>query len=311
MNKLTKLVSVIVVTRNRKKELIKCLQSLQASDYRRIEIVVVDNDTTPPVSSWLKNKFKGVELVRSAKNLGAAGGRNLGLKFARGDFLLFMDDDASADKKMISQLVAVLKNSPQAGIAQPKIYDMQSFSTDGNILQGIGCDISLLTGRVSALGIREEDTGQYDHIKEISTVGCVWMVKAEVIKKVGGYDENYFIPYEDLDFSFRARKSGFKIYFAPKALAWHNSIKSTFVNSALDYIGIRSADQAYRIARNKIIFMRKYSPFPNLLIFLFILLPFYTLVHSIIILSSLKFSLLSDYWKGVISGLIYLIRISL
>lgn len=311
MNKLANLVSVIVLTRNRKKELIRCLQSLLVSDYKNIEIIVVDNDTNPPVSLWLRNKFKEVKLVRSDKNLGAAGGRNLGIKFAKGDYILFIDDDAEADTKMISQLIAVLKNSPRAGIVQPKIYAIQSFSTSRNILQGIGCDIDLLTGRVSALGIREEDTGQYDHIKEISTVGCVWMVKAEVTRMVGNYDEEYFIPYEDLDFSFRARKQGFKIYFAPKALAWHSSIKSTFINSALDYIGIRSADQAYRIARNKIIFMRKYSPFPNLLIFLFIFLPFYTLVHSIIILSSLKFSLLSDYWKGVISGLIYLVRISL
>lgn len=305
MNKLTKLVSVIVVTRNRKEELTRCLQSLRVSDYKKIEIIVIDNATSPPVSLWLKNKFKEIEVVRSDKNLGAAGGRNLGMKFAKGNYILFMDDDAEADTKMVSQLVAVLKNSSKVGIVQPKIYEKQSFSTSRNILQGIGCDISLLTGRVSALGIREEDTGQYDHIKEISTVGCVWMVKAEVIEKVGGYDEDYFIPYEDLDFSLRARKLGYKIYFAPKAVAWHSGIKSTFVNPLIDYIGIRSKDRAYRIARNKMILLRKFSPYPEKLIFFLLLVPIYIIIHSIIIIITWQLDILYQYWLGVLSGLWY------
>lgn len=301
MAEVEELISAVVVTRNRKKELIKCLKSLRDSDYKKTEVIVVDNGTKPPISLWLSKIFTNIKIIRSDKNLGAAGGRNLGIKFTKGHYLLFMDDDAKADTKMISELKASFKRYANVGIVQPKIYDMQN----KNILQGIGCDIDLLTGRVSALGIREKDTGQYDGIKEISTVGCVWMVKRKVIEKIGGYDEEYFIPYEDLDFSFRAKKAGFRILFVPRALAWHKGVKSTFINPLLDYIGIRSPEQAYRIARNKIIFMKKHTPFPNLLLFLFIFLPIYIFAHSIVILSSVRLSLLLDYWKGVISGLKY------
>lgn len=299
------LISVILVTRNRKKELLRCLKSLQIANYKQIEIIIVDNDTNPPVLSWLKKSPPNVNIIRSEKNLGAAGGRNLGIRFAKGNFLLFIDDDAKIQKDMIGQLLKILLKNSQIGIVQPKIFNMGS----KNILQGIGCNIDLLTGKVSALGIREIDKGQYDNIEEIPTVGCIWMVKKEVIKKIGKYDEQYFIPYEDLDFSLRARKSGYKIFFAAKALAWHSSIKPTFINPSLDYIGIRSKDQAYRIARNKIIFMKKHAPFLNLLFFLFILLPIYTFVHSVVILLSLKVTVLFDYWKGVIAGLIYTVTV--
>ena len=304
MIKLTDLVSVVVVTRNREKELIQCLKSLMMSNYKKIEIIVIDNNSKPTVASVLRKMFTKLIVIRSNQNLGAAGGRNLGIKYTKGEYILFVDDDAQVHKEMIKQLLDILRKTPQAGIAQPKIFDMER----ENILQGIGCEINLTTGRISSLGIREIDKGQYDNVTEISTVGCIWMLKRKVIEKIGEYDEEYFIPYEDLDFSLRARQSGFKILFAPKALAWHKGIKSTFVNPLLDYIGIRSSERAYRVARNKIIFMGKHAPFSNLLIFILIFLPLYTFIHSIIILSSMKISLLFNYWKGIFSGLIYLIR---
>lgn len=296
------LVSVIIVTRNRKNELIRCLTSIQASNYKKIEIIIIDNGTNPPVSSWL-TKIPKIMVTRSDKNLGAAGGRNIGLSLAKGNFLLFMDDDTKVHPGMIGELLNVFQRNSQVGIVQPKIFCMEN----KNVLQGIGCNINLLTGRISALGIREKDEGQFDKIEEISTVGCIWMVKKEVINKIGNYDENYFIPYEDLDFSLRARKKGFKILFAAKALAWHDSIKGTYINPWLDYIGIRSTDQAYRIARNKIIFLKKHAPILNLLFFLFFILPMYIVIHSLIILLSNRINLIFDYWKGVIAGLIYVV----
>jgi len=298
------LISVVVVTLDRKKDLIKCLNSLRTSDYKKIEIIVVDNGSNSSVASWIKGKFANVKIVRSDKNLGAAGGRNLGIKFAKGNYLLFMDDDAEADKAMISELLKVIQTNSMIGIVHPKIYD----SEKRNILQGIGCDVNLLTGGVSALGIREEDSGQYDKVMELQSVGCIWMVKREVIDKIGNYDEEYFIPWEDTDFSFRTREAGFKILFVPKALAWHKGVKSTFINPLVDYIGIRSTDRSYRIARNKIIFMVKYAPFSNKLLFLLIFLPVYTIIHSIILLSSARIDLLFSYWKGVFSSLIYITK---
>lgn len=294
------LVSVCLVTTNRKEDLKKCLKSLQGTTYKNKEIILVDNGSNPQVSPVVK-KLANLKLIRSDLNLGAAGGRNLGIKFAKGDYLLFVDDDAEVDSKMVGELLSVLRNKKLAGIVHPKIYD----SEKRNVLQGLGCDVNLLTGRVSAVGIREVDIGQYNQIRELQSVGCIWMIKRELIEKIGGYDEDYFIPWEDTDFSFRARKAGFKILFVPKAVAWHKGKKSTFVHPLIDYIGIRSADRAYRIPRNKMIFMRKFSPFPKNLVFFLCLMPAYTIIHSGIIISAGRPDILFKYWHGVISGFWY------
>lgn len=293
------LVSVIIVTKDRKKDLVICLKSVLSSTYTLIEVIVIDNGSKRKIYKSIKSLYPQVIVLRVDKNIGAAAGRNLGIEFSKGEYLLFIDDDAMVDTNMINELIVMFNKYQNVGVVQPKIYDMK----DKNVLQGIGCNINLLTGRVSALGIREKDYGQYDSIREISSVGCIWMVKRELVKKVGGYDIEYFIPYEDLDFSFRIRKLGFKIYFVPKALAWHKGIKSTFINPLVDYIGIRNKDRAFRISRNKVIFMRKHAPFVNFLFFIVILLPTYCFIHSSIILLSWRVDLLIDYWRGTISGL--------
>lgn len=295
------LVSVIILTRNRKNDLKKCLESLQKSTYKRIEVIILDNGSRVEVSAWAKRFFPEFIFKRSEKNLGAAGGRNYCMKFTKGDYLLFIDDDTKIEKNMISELVEVLKNEKKVGIVHPKIYDMSK----KGFLQGIGCDINLISGRVSTIGIRERDYGQYDNIKEISAAGCIWMVKREVIEKIGGYDEVYFTHYEDPDFSYRARKVGFKIYFVPKAQAWHKSIQSISDNRFLGYMGIRSVGRAYRVARNKMIFMRKFSPFPKDVIFFFFFMPIYAIIHSLVIIVSGRLDVLYQYWLGVFSGLWY------
>lgn len=295
------LISVVVVTRNRKSELIRCLNSLKFSTYKQLEIIVVDNASSPPVAGWLLRKFPGIKLISNKKNTGAAKGRNQGIIISKGKFVLFVDDDAEIDKELISVLVNVLTREKNVGIVQPKIYDMEK----RNVLQGIGCDVNLFTGRVSSLGIREADKGQYDNTTELQSVGCIWMVKKQVLDKIGGYDEEYFIPWEDTDFSFRARKAGFRILFAPKALAWHKGLKNTFVNPMIDYLGIRSPERAYRISRNKIIFMRKHAQIIKFLFFLFFVLPINTLIHSLIIFVCLRIDLLWEYWKGLIFGLFF------
>ncbi|MEK7616868.1 MAG: glycosyltransferase [Patescibacteria group bacterium] len=296
-----KLVSVVIVSKDRKKDLIECLDSYFKSSYKKIEVIVVDNASRPPLLTWLPKKYPKVKLVTSHVNLGAAEGRNKGLELATGDFVLFADDDSYAEVDMIKQLVEAFEKRKDAGIIAPLLYDKQK----KNMLQGAGHDIDLLTGRVNAWGVREEDRGQYRGLLEVPMCGCVWMVKREVFNKIGNYDKEYFIPYEDSDFSFRARKAGFKIYYYSEAKTWHQGKKSSYVHPWIEWLGITSPERAYRVARNKMIFMRKHSPFPQNLVFFFILLPAYTIAHSLIILSSRRFDILIKYWLGFTSGLTY------
>lgn len=295
------LVSVVIVTKDRKKDLIECLDSYLRSSYHPLEIIVVDNASRPPLATWLPKKYPSVNLVTSDTNLGAAEGRNRGLTNTKGEHILFTDDDAKADWDMIKHLVEVFKKKDKAGIVQPLVYDKQK----KNILQGAGHDISLLTGRIKAWGVREEDLGQYDGLRLVPMSGCVWMVKREVFDKIGNYDREYFIPYEDSDFSLRVRKADYEIYCYSLAKTWHQGIKRSFVHPILEWLGITSAERAYRVARNKIIFMRKHSPFPKNIFFFFVLLPLYTIAHSLMIIFAGKLDILVRYWLGLLSGIWY------
>ena len=298
---INKLVSIVVVSKDRKKDLVECLDSYKNQSYKHVEIIVVDNASRPPLLTWLPKRFEGTRLVTSDVNLGAAEGRNRGLAEANGEYILFTDDDAYADKDMVKYLVGAFEEKKKAGIIQPLVYDKQK----KNYLQGAGHDINLLTGRIKAWGVQEKDTGQYEGLREVPMCGCVWMVEREVFKKIGNYDEDYFIPYEDSDFSIRARKAGYKLYCTSYAKTWHRGQKSTFVHPWVEWLGITSPERAFRVARNKTIFMRKHSPFSNNIFFFFIMLPVYAITHSLIILSTGRFDILGKYWLGLFSGIWY------
>jgi len=296
------LVSVVIVTKDRKKDLEKCVSAFLKSDYKPLEIIVVDNDSRPPLVTWFEKKYPKVNLVTSDQNLGAAEGRNWGARVAKGDYLLFSDDDAYPAKDMISKLVEAFKSHKKAGIIQPLVYDNRK----KNYLQGAGHNIDLLTGRIEADGVQEKDIGQYDGVREVPLCGCVWMVSRKAWEVVGEYDEDYFIPYEDSDYSMRARESGFKNYCTSEAKTWHQGKKTTYVHPRLEWLGITSSRRAYRIARNKIIYMKKHSPFPKNIIFFFVILPITVVLQSIIILSTLKLDIFTRYILGLFAGIAYI-----
>lgn len=301
MNK--KLVSVVIVTKDRPKEALKAVTSIYKQTYKPIEVVLVDNGSLNRVNNLIKKKYQKTSVLSTSINRGAAGGRNLGLLNTRGEFVFFMDDDAFADKHTISQLVKVAKQDPKIGIVAPKIY----YADKKNVIQGIGHNISLLTGRIIGIGVVEQDFGQYEKITDIPMIGCAWMVKRSVFNKIGKYDEDFFIPYEDSDFSIRTRKAGFRICYVPKAHVWHSSHYNLDIPQNLRWLGITNAERAYRISRNKMIFMKKHANFLNLLIFLFIFTPIYAMVHSAIILLSRRLDVLSYYWRGLLSGFKYVL----
>lgn len=296
-------VSVVVVTRNRKEELKACMRSILGSENSPFEIIVVDSGSEIPVSTWLKKKFPKVKIIRSDENVGAAAGRNLGIKASGGDYIFFMDDDATIDKFTMGLLLKVFRENKKTGIVQPLVYDMQK----RNYVQGAGHTINLLTGRARAWGLMEKDRGQYGFLREIPMTGGICLIKREVFRKIGLFDEDYFIPYEDSDLCIRATKAGYKVFCSGEAKSWHQGKKATAVDVKLEWMGIITPERAYRIARNKMIFMRKHAPLGNFLIFLFVVLPVYVLVQSAVIILSKRADVLINYWNGFLSGLAYMV----
>ncbi len=175
-------VSVIIPTRNRAESTLECLTSVYRSSHKNLEVIVVDNASTDNTGDLIREKYPSVKLVVSEYNRMAVGGRNLGIEYAKGDFLLFIDSDNEIDPNMISALVSVAKSDHSIGLLGPKIYCYD----DRERLWCAGADISLVTGKTTHLGAKQIDVGQFDVMREVGHMPNVFMVSRKALIKAGG-----------------------------------------------------------------------------------------------------------------------------
>lgn len=293
------LVSVIIPTRDRKADVIDCLKSLADSNYQNYEVILVDNASTDGTAEAVCQRFPEIKIVGSERNLGIAGGRNLGQKFAEGDYLLFLDSDTVVDRDLLKELIELAQNDPKIGIVVPKMY----FYDDPNRLWYAGATINLLTSRTRNIGVGEQDYGQYDEICEASHGPTAFLVRREVVEVIGGHEELYFMSYADADFALRAKRVGYKVVYTPKAKLWHKL--SVSENRSIRGLAGTFPFRAYYFARNRVIFMKRNAPKLNFLIFLFVFFPLFTLYFSYMMLIFRRFDYLKQHLRGTWDGFKY------
>ncbi|MFZ5366161.1 MAG: glycosyltransferase family 2 protein [Patescibacteria group bacterium] len=281
-------VSVVVPTYNLKEILLECLDSIINQDYHNLEVIVVDNASTDGTSEAVKKKFPKVKLIRNQKNLGVTGGANAGLKEATGDYIWLVDHDNILNPNMLSEMVKLAESDPKIGVVVPKIL----YWENKDIIWAAGTGMNLITGENIFRG--GKDIGQYEKVKEVDIAPANFLVKREVIEKVGLYDDIYFVSYEDADFSFRVRKAGYKIIYTPKALCYH---KIPLLDEKASKQ--RWLSRSHWTARNKIIFMRKNSPYFAIFILLY---PIWFLIYTCQAIRYFNFQVLFNFYKGMKDG---------
>lgn len=294
-------VSIITVTWNRKADLYRCLNSIKKIDYPNYEIIVVDNNSIDDTVKMIENEFIEVKLIKNEQNLGAAEGRNTGIKYAKGEFIFFLDSDNILHPNCLKELIEVISKDPSIGIVGPKMY----YCDDVKRIWCTGVKINRITSKAIYRGYNEIDTGQYNHIVDVEHFPNAFLVRKSVIELVGHFDKMYFIMYEEADLCMKINNSGFRIVYVPYAKIWHNVPLFGKKSDILRRHGINSEKRAYLIARNRLIFMRKHASFYNYILFLFIFVPLFTLYYTLIIISSGKFIYLSSYLNGLSDGLFY------
>ncbi|MDB4533965.1 glycosyltransferase [Vicingaceae bacterium] len=243
------LVSIITVNYNTAEEICDLIDSILNNDYKNIEIIVVDNASPDNDTDLIKSKFPQLNLIMSTKNLGFAGGNNLGIKQAKGDYLFFVNSDAIITNGTIQHLIATFNENKNIGIVSPKFhlyYEPGKFDY-------AGCsNINSFTGRGIIIGQNQEDKGQYNTPGETFFChGGGMLIPKALIEKVGLIPDNYFLYYEEMEWCENIRKKGYKVYYQPKALIRHKVSKS---------IGLFSTLKTYYLTRNRILFMRRNKP---------------------------------------------------
>ncbi len=243
-----KKVSIITVNYNQPAATEALLESIfNTNTYFSLEIIVVDNGSTEnPLHPW-KLKFPAVNFIRSEVNLGYAGGCNLGIREAIGDYYLIVHNDTEFTEELIDNLVETLDNHPEVGIVSPKIRYLEKPDT----LQYAGyTKMNYSTATNRCIGNQVKDKGQYDKLTGPTAYvhRAAMMVRREVVRKVGEMPEIYFLYYEEMDWSEQIRNAGYTIWVNMQALIYHKSTISA---------DNRSNVKEYLTTRNRILFIRR------------------------------------------------------
>jgi GT2 family glycosyltransferase len=250
-----KKVSIITVNFNQPIVTEELLQSIPDT-YANIEIIVVDNGSKVESDDW-QQKYQGIKFIRSEQNLGFAGGNNLGIKAAKGDYLFLVNNDTEFTPGLIEKLVGIMDESPDVGIISPKI----KYFNNKSLIQYAGyTPMNYYTGRNSCIGLRETDNGQYDNITGPTAYchGAAMMIRKGAIEKAGLMSENFFLYYEEVDWCEHIKKAGYQAWVCTDALIYHKESVS---------VGKKSKLKEYFMNRNRILFIRRNAPFFKKIVF--------------------------------------------
>ena len=212
---------VVVLNFNGAATLPACLTSILQSDYPNFEIVVVDNDSKDESFEQAKTNFSRLHFIKNSSNIGFSKGNNIGIRFALekfADHVFVLNNDAILKKTTLSSLLDTADKYPNAGIISPLILtgDKKNIWFAGGKIEWNKMRAIHLTKAVSKLPYSSEYLS-----------GCALLIKKEVFKKIGLFDERFFLYYEDADFSLRAKKAGFDLLVDPMVrIAHHEQSKN-------------------------------------------------------------------------------------
>lgn len=285
---------ISIITINYKQAVItnQLLASLQFANWPNMEVIIVDNDSGINDFKKINTSYKNSRLILSKYNLGFSGGNNIGIREAKGEYILLLNNDTEVDPGFLDPMIDLFESQNDVGAVSPKI----KFFHEPDRIQYAGfSSMNTFTLRMNAIGNRQFDDGSYEQLLETHFAhGCAMMVSRKVIDIVGLMPEEYFLYYEEHDWSTRIQNAGYKIYYQPKSVVYHKESASINKQSAL---------KTYYITRNRILYMRKnFRGIDQLLPVVYILLISIP-KNTIMFLAKWQFNHLRAYWRGIIWNL--------
>lgn len=203
-------VSIIIVNYNGKEHLEKCLESLQTVTYDSYEIILVDNNSSDGSVEFVTQNYPHVILIKLNANKGFAEPNNIGAKISKGDYLLFLNNDTIVTPPFLTKLINVIESDKKIAMCQSLLL-----KPDGKI------DSS--GDFIDHLGVVYSSKTLTNESREISSArGASMLVRKDVFEMLGGFDEKFFVTFEDVDLGWRSWIFGYRVVVVPKSIVYHS-----------------------------------------------------------------------------------------
>ncbi|MGL4610998.1 MAG: glycosyltransferase family 2 protein [Trueperaceae bacterium] len=256
------LVYIIIVNYNGWKDTVECLTSLTRLTYSHFNVVVVDNDSSDNSETIIRQHFPDRTMLQSGKNLGFAGGNNLGIRYAiqkNTDYVWLLNNDTVVDPESLSYLVKRMQEKPSAGMCGSRLlyYDRKE------IVQVLGgSTYNKWLGVQKPIG--EGESADIIHTpNEIEAqlsyiIGASLLVSRALIETIGYMNEDYFLYYEEIDWSIRA-KDKYTLAYAPQSVVYHKE-GSTIGTTKSQIPSAKRLRSEFYSLRSRLIFTRNHFP---------------------------------------------------
>jgi hypothetical protein len=239
-------VSVVIVNYRGAEDTIECLAGLSALAWpvERLQVIVVDNASGDDSVERIRAAAPEVTVVASPENTGFAGGCNLGVAHSDGEFIALINSDARPHPDWLSAAVAALQDNRGIGAVASKVLDW-----DGELVDYVGGNVNFI-GQGYKLGAGRPDDGTRDEPRDVLfPTGSAAVLRASVFTELGGFDERFFMFFEDLDLGWRMNLAGYRVRYVPTSLVFHKH------HAAIAKFG--SFREQYLLARNGLLTIYK------------------------------------------------------
>lgn len=240
------LVSVVVVNWNGEKFLKECIDAILDQTYPSLELIVVDNGSTDS-SLKILSSYENIRLIRNEDNKGFGTANNQALRIARGGFVGFVNNDTVLQPDWLASMLKPMRTGANVGMCAGKTMSYlhrDRIDNTGHLLYWDGIN----RGR----GRMQEDRGQFDSAPDaLIPSGCAGVFRKEMLDRIGGFDEDFFLYGDDMDLGLRGRLAGWECAFAPQAVAYHHYSGSS---------GSYHPMKFFYVERNRLWVVLKYFP---------------------------------------------------
>ena len=210
------LVSIIILNYNAGDLLLDCINSIQKSTYTNYEIILVDNISKDNSHKKCKEQFPSIKLIENSENFGYCEGNNIGLRIAKGQFIVILNPDTIVDSFWLEELLKAYQTNGE-GIYQPKFLattDHSMLLSTGNMIQIFGFGFSRSKGDI--------DKKQYEDLEKINYAsGTCLFTSKYILEKIGFFDPFLFAFHDDLELCWRGAINKINSFYVPKSIVYH------------------------------------------------------------------------------------------